>query len=284
MGSNLTRALTLILIMILIPLTLQFSQGPINRSTVEAVTYTVCTYVNPTPDEGLAHGNFSVMPPSPGDGGLGVDGGILDITPVSVNYTLQAHVPVGYTFGDWKSSDIADVDINNTALPTTWVVFGTADWDGHCVGNLTVDYFPNVTITSSPATGPGFVTIDGAQQDTPYIVAWQYDTSHTISANTQVSCSSGCQFVWTKWSDTGSNISDQTHMITIPAVPTSYVAYFKTQYMLNMSANPNGCGYSRTRLWVVVGFGLELRLALTQRLAMGSRRGMALAADVFRHE
>ena len=111
------------------------------------------------------------------------------------------------------------------------------------MGGLTVAYDPEITITSSPSTGSGFVDVgyfysDGDPVVTPFVVSFPPGTLRNITANSIVSCGSACRYIWIGWSDNG----NQSHVITTPPVPTSYVAYFKKQYMLNMSTNPNGAG------------------------------------------
>ena len=83
MGKNLSRVLTLILIVIIVPLTTQLSEGPATRSTAQAFQYYVCVYVQPP----SINGNYSI------GGNVYHDGDRAPID-VGVNYTLNAYAPV----------------------------------------------------------------------------------------------------------------------------------------------------------------------------------------------
>ncbi|MFH1229075.1 MAG: hypothetical protein V1678_01460 [Candidatus Aenigmatarchaeota archaeon] len=87
------------------------------------------------------------------------------------------------------------------------------------------------TVTSSPV---GInVMVDGSNVATPYTTSWTIGSTHTLVANSPVSCGAGCQRVYTSWSDGGA----QTHNIIIPAAPTTYTANYKTQYYCTVT-NP----------------------------------------------
>jgi uncharacterized repeat protein (TIGR02543 family) len=93
----------------------------------------------------------------------------------------------------------------------------------------------SITVTSSP-TGPGYVTVDGSQVTTPYTLSWTVGSTHTLSAQSLVTCGSGCQYEWQNWSNGGS----QSQTITVPSTPTTYTATFQQQYQLTMQVNPSG--------------------------------------------
>ena len=80
------------------------------------------------------------------------------------------------------------------------------------------------TITSSP-TGSGYVTVDGVAVKTPYTCPWVIGSTHTIAAVSPVGCGTGCQYVFTGWSDGGA----QSHIVTVPSTPTTYTATFQKQ-------------------------------------------------------
>lgn len=97
-----------------------------------------------------------------------------------------------------------------------------------------------ITITSSPGTGSGFVTVDSIDYDTPHDFVWDIGTSHILTANSIVSCGAGCQYVWTDWSDSG----DQTHTYTTPGLPDTVTANYKTQF--EVSFTQTGAGVAPT--------------------------------------
>lgn len=89
----------------------------------------------------------------------------------------------------------------------------------------------SITVTSSPGTGSGYVTVDGHTIVTPSTFTWIVGDTHTIAANsalTIVPDESRC--IYSDWSDGGA----QSHTITVQS-QTSYTANFQLQYYLNVS-------------------------------------------------
>ena len=94
-----------------------------------------------------------------------------------------------------------------------------------------------ITITSNP-TGSGYVLVDGAAVKTPYTYTWTIGDSHTLAALSSVSCGTGCQYVFTSWSDGGA----ESHTITVPGSPTTYKVTFQKQFLLTVNVNPQAGG------------------------------------------
>jgi hypothetical protein len=99
------------------------------------------------------------------------------------------------------------------------------------------------TITSSPAAGSGYVTVDGGAVTTPYTTPWwDSGSTHTIAANSPVTLVSGqSQYIFSSWSDSGA----QSHSVS-PTAVTTYTAVFQLQYYFSVSsANdaPTGEGW-----------------------------------------
>lgn len=94
-----------------------------------------------------------------------------------------------------------------------------------------------VTITSNPA-GSGFVVVDTAAITTPTTYSWITGSTHSISANSPVSGSTGIQYVFSSWSDAGA----LTHTIKVPSGTATYTANYKTQFQLTIAGNPSGGG------------------------------------------
>ena len=95
-----------------------------------------------------------------------------------------------------------------------------------------------VTITSNP-TGSGFVVVDNAPQvTTPATYSWVTGSTHSISANSPVSGSTGTRYVFTSWSDSGAI----SHPITVPTGTATYTANYKTQYTLSIANSPSAGG------------------------------------------
>jgi hypothetical protein len=89
-----------------------------------------------------------------------------------------------------------------------------------------VDIAVPITVTSSPATGSGFVLVDSNPITTPQTYTGSQGSSHSLSANSPVSCGVDCNYVFSSWSDGGA----QTHTITVPSSATTYTAYYQTVY------------------------------------------------------
>ena len=89
------------------------------------------------------------------------------------------------------------------------------------------------TITSSPATGSGYITVDGVAQSTPFTTAWwDSGSSHTIAASSTVTIVAGQrQYQFLSWSDSGA----QSHTVS-PIAPTTFTANFQTQYYFAVSS------------------------------------------------
>jgi len=121
----------------------------------------------------------------------------------------------------------------------------SANWSQrNWADNVRLYYTPStasITITSNPA-GSGYVAVDGAAISTPQTFTWTVGSTHTIAATSPISCGSGCQYVWTSWSDGGG----QSHQITVPGSAATYTANFKTQYYLTVNSahgSPTGAGW-----------------------------------------
>jgi hypothetical protein len=94
----------------------------------------------------------------------------------------------------------------------------------------------DITITSSPVTGSGFVKVDDTPITTPTTFTWTIGATHKLEALSPVAGPPGTRYVWTSWSDGGVI----THNIIVPNTPTTYTAYFKTQYQVTVTASPAG--------------------------------------------
>jgi hypothetical protein len=140
--------------------------------------------------------------------------------------TIKATAKTGYKFHSWTgnaagySGPSASTTLSMTAPITETANFGVL-----------------ITITSSP-TGLGYVTVDGVPVKTPYTYAWVVGDTHTITALSPVPCGTGCQYVFTGWSDSGV----QSHTITVPGKATTYKATLQKQYYFTINVNPTRSG------------------------------------------
>jgi len=110
------------------------------------------------------------------------------------------------------------------------------------VTSVRFDLGDYVLIDSDPGA---IVTVDGSDlqvADQPKLFVWEWDSSHTIAAPSIVDISNDTRLVFTSWNDGNTN---QTRTILADKAGT-YVAEFKTQYMLNIQSpygNPLGSGW-----------------------------------------
>jgi hypothetical protein len=94
-----------------------------------------------------------------------------------------------------------------------------------------------ITIATSPANL--LVSVDhGVASAAPLVESWVPGSSHTITTTTPQAGTSGVQYVWSSWSDSGAI----SHSITVPSSAKSYTANFTTQYLLMAVANPANGG------------------------------------------
>jgi hypothetical protein len=135
----------------------------------------------------------------------------------------------------------------------------------------------SVTVTSSPATGSGYVMVDGSAQSTPYTATWNVGDSHTIAANSPANTvTNQSQYVYASWNDSGS----QSHSVS-PDSATTYTVTFTIQYYLRVDGGngPTGGGWyasgasaSASNNWVWSTVSGQSRSALTDWQLDGSNQ------------
>lgn len=89
----------------------------------------------------------------------------------------------------------------------------------------------DITVTSSPGTGSGFVEVDDIPRSTPFTTEWLEGDTRTIEAISPVGCGVGCRFEWTLWSDGAS----QSHAVTVPGTPITYTATFTKEWSITLA-------------------------------------------------
>jgi hypothetical protein len=112
---------------------------------------------------------------------------------------------------------------------------GTATVDNQPV-STPVDILVSVTVTTSPANLS--ITVDGTTYTAPQSFNWAVGSSHTLNTTSPQSGPSGTQYVWSTWSQGGT----QSQTVTAPSSSTTYTANFNTQYQLTMVASPSADG------------------------------------------
>jgi hypothetical protein len=173
----------------------------------------------------------------------------------TTQYYLTMSAATGGTvspISGWRNSG-ASISINATPTNTTLVSYNFAGWTGTGTGSYSGMNNPasismtgpiteiaafsqkpvQVTVQTSPA-GRSFM-VDGTSHSSTQTFSWQPGSSHTIATTSPQSGGTGVQYVWKKWSDSGSI----SHTVA-PTTNKSYTASFTTQYYLTMKAGTGG--------------------------------------------
>ena len=182
---------------------------------------------------------ISVLFPSGKDWGANVVGNEMKLKPnhpdeglkklargESVSVIFNATAPANSGSYTWTT---------NAYVATNWAGFEFIINGSQPQVNVTTPPTVEITITSSPITGVGFVKVDGTAITTPTTFTWTVGSTHTLEALSPVSGGTGIQYVWTSWSDGGT----QTHTYTVPSSSETVIAYYKTQYNVTVTASPD---------------------------------------------
>jgi hypothetical protein len=141
-----------------------------------------------------------------------------------VSVAISATKNPDYTFSSWSGSGTGSY--TGTQNPSSLTM------NGPITENANFQHTTQVTITSDP-TGSEFVNVDGTPIPTPQTFTWAINSTHTLAAASSIGCDTGCQRIWTSWSDGGA----QSHTITVPSEAITYTANFKTQYYLTVASS-----------------------------------------------
>ena len=138
---------------------------------------------------------------------------------------IQATANAGYSFSSWSGS------VAVAANPSTTVTMSAPQTVTANFSSLT-----GVTIQTNPP-GLQFSVDGGAAQTAPQSINLSQGP-HTIAVALTQAGTAGTQYVYTGWSDSGA----ASHSITVGASAATYIASFKTQYQLTISASPAAGG------------------------------------------
>jgi uncharacterized repeat protein (TIGR02543 family) len=128
---------------------------------------------------------------------------------------------------------------------------------------LSVNAVPqSYTVTTDPLGLQ--VVVDGVTHTSPKDFGWVANSLHTLSAPSPQSGASDVRYLFKLWSDRRT----QTHTVVAPASGANYIANFKRQHNLKVSANPsNGGTVTPSGTWYDSGAALTL----TARAVFGYR-------------
>jgi hypothetical protein len=237
--------------------------------TGETKSYTITITNDASSSHGVVLGSAKIAVPS----------GFTIISSLSVSYPsgkpwtatlVSGYIKLNATADSYRLSRGQSVSVTfsatapGTAGTYTWT---TTAWTDRSCGyaftlkgtqpQVTVSTAPTVsiTITSSPVTGSGFVKVDSTAYDTPHTFTWTVGGTHTLQALSPVSGGTGTQYVYTSWSDGGT----QTHTYSVPSTSQTVTANYQTQYKLSMSTNFGTTNPSVGDYWYNAGLVVSIQ-------------------------
>ncbi len=160
---------------------------------------------------------------------------------VGINNNKAITVGAGYTAIDNTGKTSRGGADEYKQVPTTGTyspafTFASTHWVE--VADAFVPAKQTITVTSNPATGSGYIMVNGSAQSTPYSGTWAPGTTLALSAIGTVAGSTGTQYVFSSWSDGGS----QTHYYTVQSASETITANYQTQYQLTFNVDPSSSG------------------------------------------
>jgi hypothetical protein len=148
-------------------------------------------------------------------------------------YAATTVVPVtatansGYNFSSWTGP------VASSTSASTTVTMSAPE-------SVTASFAANnasIIINTSP-TGL-LVSVDGGTASAaPVSVSWQVGSQHTIATTSPQTPTTGTQYTFVSWSDSGT----LSHSVTVSSSMPSYTATFSTSYLLTTAANPPADG------------------------------------------
>jgi uncharacterized repeat protein (TIGR02543 family) len=142
--------------------------------------------------------------------------------------TVSATALSGYQFVWWSGN------LTGSENPTTLLV--------NSPKSVTANFGREVQITINTQPSGLQFSIDGDTYTAPHTFQWVEKTSHSIGAVSPQNAGTGRQYVFTSWSDGGS----QTHNYTVPGYYETLTVTYHIQYQLTIDSdhgNPQGTGW-----------------------------------------
>lgn len=144
---------------------------------------------------------------------------------VATDYTSPSHGGNGFRYASSAWSLLTTVDV-------IFYVYGEPD-------------MLDITVTSSPDTGTGFILVDSVIQTTPYATTWIEDSTHTITAydvaNIDKNSTGQTQYDFVSWDDAGA----LSHTVA-PSVDTTYTVTYANHFLTNDTVNGKGWSVGNT--------------------------------------
>ncbi len=140
-----------------------------------------------------------------------------------------------FTFTPDEGYGVSAISVDGKSVPVSgYYTFSNvhADHNVSVTFGVSAPREVSVTIDSSPS-GQGFVLVDGISVATPQTFSWSIGSVHTLVASPLVDGEGGVRYVFSSWSDGGS----QTYDYNVPNSPASVTASYGTQYRLTTRTN-----------------------------------------------
>src|SRR5713226_9522485 len=146
--------------------------------------------------------------------------------------TLQVYTPGEVT---WSSDTTAVATIDNTGLATgvtggTSTITATSIFSPTIHGSTLLTVKVPITVDTLPSGLQ--IEVDSTTYTAPQTFNFNAGSTHTINVTSPQSGGAGKRYVWTDWSDSGT----QSHSIAVPTTAKTYTANFKTQYQITFTA------------------------------------------------
>ena len=140
---------------------------------------------------------------------------------------------------DYANMTIDEARIYNTAKLVEWIKADYYSGSNSLLSYGAESEIVEVTITSSPPTGAGYITVDGAGITTPQIYYWEIGSTYTLAAISPVDIIVGqSRYTYTNWSDAGA----QSHIYTVTIAETVTANYHLEYYFTVTDAHDAATG------------------------------------------
>jgi len=171
---------------------------------------------------------------------LYINGVLQTVTDTTTNSQLtMRRIGHGRPTTDYFNGIIDEVRIYNTAKSAEWIKADYYSGSNSLLSYGTESEIVEVTITSSPPTGAGYITVDGAGITTPQIYYWEIGSTYTLAAISPVDIIVGqSRYAYTNWSDAGA----QSHIYTVTIAETVTANYHLEYYFTVTDAHDTATG------------------------------------------
>jgi len=149
--------------------------------------------------------------------------------------TVEEGGSVTFTFTPRSGYGVSAINVDGVPVPiSAFYTFSNVNRDHtiEVIFSENIQSLVTVTINSNP-NGQEFIQVDGTPFVTPYTFSWLPGSVHVLEASSIVEGEAGVRFLFSGWSDGGS----QTHNYTVGESSEPITASYDTQYSLTIRTN-----------------------------------------------